>query len=396
MTFQIHPEASACSAIPDFPACATKLAKQIGMRAEEAAAAATLTPDVVSLLESNGLFCMGLPRGLGGYELDPRTIVRTIENIAYADGSTAWAVAIGNSSTFFAWLDQEVATGILKDSPGQPVSSVFAPTGKGRVVDGGYRVSGRWDWASGSPHATMLLVGFLVVGPDGDPVSGGRAPVERWGVVAASDIAIQPTWSGAVGLRGSGSHTVIVDDVFVPADHTIMSLDRAAIADGALYRLPFFTLARSLLVGIPLGVARRALDELRELCSNKTRESMLLAHDSEVQIHLAEVEAVLQASRSFVLDMTGQVFAVAQQNQEVPLAMRTEYTLATQLAMRSAVNAVNLAFEVAGASSSLAGDTIQRCWRDVNVASQHRLFGKSKWRGAGKSMLGLPVDPLHL
>src|SRR6201999_851681 len=155
--------------VPDFPARASALAETIEARVDEGLAAATLTPDVVGALESADFFRVGLPRGLGGYEVDPASQLRTMETLAYTDGSTAWAVAIGNSSGFFAWLDQSVALDLLDGRPGQPVSAVFAPTARGVEVDGGYRVTGRWNWASGSPHAALFIMGFEVVGEDGQP-----------------------------------------------------------------------------------------------------------------------------------------------------------------------------------------------------------------------------------
>lgn len=380
----------------DLPARAAALAPQLRERADEAATAGTLPAGVVGLLESAGMFRLGLPRGLGGFEADPATLVRTAEVLAYADGSAAWATMTGNSSMFFAWLDQGVAAGLLDGRPGQPVASSFAPAGQGIEADGGYRLSGRWSYVSGSPHATMISLGFMVAGPDGAPRTFGGRPVMRWAVLPAAQLQVLSTWNDSAGMRGSGSHDVAADDVFVPAERTLMPFTEPPRADGALYRMPFFTAVRSLLTGIPLGVARRALDELTELCRHKTREMAPLIQDQDVQIRLAEAEAALRAGRSFVLDITERTWAAVQAGEEVPLALRTEYTLAAQFAMRSAVQAVDLAFGIAGVSSALAGDAIQRCWRDVNVASQHIAYSRGRWRGAGQALLGLEIDPFYL
>lgn len=342
------------------------------------------------------MFRLGLPRGLGGFEADPATLVRTAEALAYADGSAAWATMTGNSSMFFAWLDQDVAAGLLDGRPGQPVSSSFAPAGQGIEEDGGYRLSGRWSYVSGSPHATLISVGFMVVGPGGVQRTFGGRPVMRWAVFPAAQLQILSTWNDTAGMRGSGSHDVVADDVFVPAERTLMPFAEPPQADGALYRMPFFTAVRSLLMGIPLGVARRALDELTELCRHKTREMAPLIQDQDVQIRLAEAEAALRAGRSFVLHLTERTWAAVQAGEDVPMPLRTEYTLAAQFAMRSAVQAVDLAFGIAGVSSALAGNAIQRCWRDVNVASQHIAYSRGRWRGAGQALLGLEVDPFYL
>lgn len=380
----------------DLPAAAAALAPQLRERAVEASAAGTLPGDVVDLLESAGMFRLGLPRGLGGVETDPTTLVRTIETLAHADGSAAWTTAVGNISTCFAWLDQDVAARLLAGRPGQPVASAFGPNGRAVAQDGGYRVSGRWSYVSGSPHAASFMLNCVVTGRDGAPQTVDGRPVLRWAVLPASAVEVLSTWNDAAGLRGTGTHDVVVEDVFVPAECTLLPLVEPPRAEGALYRVPFFTLIRSLLVGVPLGAARRALDELTELCRHKIREGTPLVHDEDVQIRLAQAEGALRAGRHFVLDVTERTWAAVQAGAEVEPPLRTEYTLAVQVAVRSAVEAVDMAFEVAGVSSALAGDVIQRCWRDVNVAKQQVALARHRWRAAGQALLGLDVDPLYL
>jgi alkylation response protein AidB-like acyl-CoA dehydrogenase len=146
-----------------------------------------------------------------------------------------------------------------------------------------------------------------------------------------------------------------------------------------------------MLTGIPLGVARRALDELNTLSRTKTREGTFLAHDQDLQVRLAEAEAALRASRSFVLDSLERVWKVVQVG-EAKLDRRIEFTLAAQNAMHSAVHAVNLAFEIAGVSAAKADSVIQRCWRDVNVMSQHVSYHRGRFRGAGQALLGVVDD----
>jgi indole-3-acetate monooxygenase len=372
---------------PDFPARAKHLAQQLNDRAGEAVGPATLPADIVAELETAGMFQMGLPRGLGGFEVDPMTLVRTAEVLAHADGSTAWTVMTGNSSMFFAWLDQSVAAELLDGRASQPIASSFAPSGQGVETAGGYRVSGRWSYVSGAPHATQVIVSFVIA---------GEHPVMRWGVLPAAAVQVLPTWNDAAGMRGSGSHDVVADGVFVPAEHTLMPLFEPAKAEGALYRLPFFTGVRSLLTGVPLGIARRALDELTEFCRHKTREMAPLVEDQDVQIRLAEAESALRAARGYALDLTERTWAAVQQGDEVSVALRTEYTLAAQFAMRSAVGAANLAFEIVGVEAALAGNAIQRCWRDVNVAGRHIAYSRGRWRGAGQALLGLDIDRLYL
>jgi len=386
--------ATRTSDVSDLPERAAALSRRIRERADEATIAGTVPADVIGLLESEGMFRMALPRGLGGLEADPVSMVRSAEALAHADGSSAWTVMLGNLSLLLAWLDQDVAASLLGGRPGQPVSASFAPNGRGVEENGGYRVSGRWRYVSGSPHAGMLVLCFVVTGSGG--AAPGERPVLRFGVVPADAVQVVSTWNDAAGMRGSGSHDVVVDGVYVAAECTLMPFFEPPVANGALYRMPFFTIIRSLIVGVPLGAARRALDELTAFCQNKIRDSAPLVEDQDVQIRLAEAEAALRAGRTYVLEMTERTWAAAREGREVSHALRTEYTLAAQFAMRSAVRVVDLAFEIAGVSAALSGDVIQRCWRDVNVASQHATFSRNRWRGAGKALLGLETDPLYL
>lgn len=380
----------------DLPAAAAKLTDLLRARAAEASAAGTLPKDVVAALESAGMFRLGLPKALGGFETDPLTLVRTAETLAYADGSAAWATIVGNGSMFFAWLDQAVAARLLDGRPGQPVASSFAPSGGGVEEGEGYRLSGRWSYVSGSPHAATALVAFVVIGPDGSPRTAEGRPVLRWAALPATEVVVASTWNDAAGMRGSGSHDVVVDNVFVPAERTLMPFFEPPKAEGALYRMPFFTNVRSLLVGIPLGLARRALDELTTLIQHKTREMAPLVQDQDVQIRLAEAEAALRAGRLFLLETTERTWAAVQSGEDVPVPLRAEYALAAQFAVRSAVQAVDLAFEIAGVSASLANDPIGQAWRDANVAAQHIAFSRNRWKGAGQALLGMEIDPIYL
>ncbi|MCV7426965.1 acyl-CoA dehydrogenase family protein [Mycobacterium montefiorense] len=371
----------------DLSVKAAALIPWIDERAAEAAAAATLPGDVIDVLVAQGFFRLALPRSLGGLELDPVATLVATETLAWGDGSTAWAVAIGNSSFIFAWLDQAVAAKLLAGRAGQPVASMLAPSGDGVEVPGGYRLSGRWHYVTGSPHASLFVVGFAVIGPDGEVQHTSGGPAFRWAVLDAADVRIETTWLGAAGMRGSGTHDITAQDVFVPNAQTLAPFVGPPRVEGRLYRMPFF-MGTAMLTGIPLGVARRALDELNTLCRRKTREGMLLAEDPDMQVRLAEAEASLRASRSFVLESLERIWKVVQVC-DAPLDRRIDFALAAQHAMRSAVNAVNVAFEVGGASAAKADSVIQRCWRDVNVMSQHVSFHRARFREAGQALLGV-------
>jgi alkylation response protein AidB-like acyl-CoA dehydrogenase len=267
---------------------------------------------------------------------------------------------------------------------------MFAPTGHAIEVDGGYRLSGRWNYVTGAPHATMIVLGFVVVGPDGAQQTAETGPLLRWAVVSAAAVTIETTWHDAAGMRGSGSHDLTAEDVFVPTAHTLAPFTERPQAEGTLYRMPWLR-GIPLLTGVPLGVARRALDELNALCRTKVREMTAAIEDQDVQIRFAEAEAALRASRGFVFESLERIWADVQMG-EAAFEPSVEFTLAAQYAMRSAVHAANLAFEIAGASASKTGSVIQRCWRDVNVMSQHVSYSRARWREVGQGLLGARTD----
>jgi indole-3-acetate monooxygenase len=379
----------------DALAIATKLAGKLRDVDATLPGSSMLPPAVVSMLEDAGMFRLGLSRTLGGSEVDPVTLLRIAENLAYADGSVAWTTMTGNSSMFTAWMDHEAASRLLEGKAGLPVSGAFTPGGLGVEESGGYRITGRWSYVSGSPQASMVLVSFVVADPGGSPRSLDGQPVTRWAFIPAADIQVQATWDGAVGLRGSGSDDIRVDAVFVPAEHTVMPAFEAPRVAGALYRVPFFALVRCSLTGVPLGVGRRALDEVTELVRHKQREMMPLVEDQDTQIRLAKAQAGLRAGRAYVLETADKLWATVRSGGEATFAQRAELALACQFAVTSAVDAVDVAFKIAGVSAALPGNVIQRCWVDVNVASQHIAFSRPRWRDTGQALLGT-AEPVTL
>ncbi|WP_326569178.1 acyl-CoA dehydrogenase family protein [Amycolatopsis rhabdoformis] len=373
----------------DAAAALTPLVRE---HAGEASLSGTLPLPLVEALEAAGLFRVALPRELGGLEADAVTIIRVGETLAHADGSTAWAVLTGNSAMFLAWLDPAVAAQLVGERAAAPWASSFAPSAQGVEVPGGFRVSGRYSYVSGSPHAEGFIGAFVIAGADGPRLLPGGRPAMRWGVLPVGETEVTRSWEDAAGLRGSGSHDVVVKDVFVPAEHTMLPPAEPPKVAGTYYRLPFYTVVRILLAGVPLGIARRALDELATLSRHKVREMRLVAEDPDVQIRVARAEAALRAARTYLFEATRAVWAAGEAGAEVPREARLDFTLAAQAVMESAVGAVDLAFEVAGASAALRDDVIQRCWRDVHVARLHVAFSRARWTGAGQALLGVDIE----
>jgi alkylation response protein AidB-like acyl-CoA dehydrogenase len=344
----------------------------------------------VSAFARADLFRLLTPRALGGLEVDLRTVIQVVEELARVDGSAGWAVMIGNSGLFTAWLDAEAGQEIVGLDPGLPTGGALAPAGQAVAVPGGYRVTGRWSFASGCEYATWLLGGCVVTG--GNRRSGADAEPElRVLYFPSSDCEILDTWSVG-GLRGTGSHDFQVRDVFVPRRLSFAPAD-SPVQTGPLYRLPLFALLASILPAVPLGIARGAIDALVELASTKTPAASrcLLRDRAMVQTQVAQAEAVLRAGRALLFDTVSDAWSSVVAGRTVSLQQRALLRLAATHATIGAAQAVDLMYQAAGGSSVYTNSRLERAFRDVHVATQHLGVSPTMYEPVGRVLLGM--DP---
>src|SRR5262245_14324355 len=220
-----------------FIKAAAALAPQLAACADESERARRLPLPLVEAMARAGLFRLWIPRTLGGEETDPMTLVRVVEEVARADGAAGWCLAIGGEyGVFGGYLPPDAAHEIYGTDPLVITGGTFRPTGQAVIVDGGYRVTGRWPLGSGCQHSAWIVGGCrildgdrLVLGPDG-------VPVMRLMFFPASSCEILDTWH-SIGLRGTGSHDYAVTDLFVPAARSL-SFREPPSAPGPLYALP--------------------------------------------------------------------------------------------------------------------------------------------------------------
>jgi alkylation response protein AidB-like acyl-CoA dehydrogenase len=352
------------------------LAPDLSARSAEGEALRTMPADLVARAKQAGLFRLAMPRSLGGFELDPATLVEAVEELSRADGSAGWTILIGNATLFFAWLEPGVAQDMIGQDVDFASTSMFGAFGQAvSQSDANFAVSGRWPFNSGCPHAECLQVGVIVM--DGQTPRLRAPGVQDWqfAFVPRPAAHIEDTWH-ALGLRGTGSHHLSLAAVPVPREHLAAPLLEPARHDGPLWRLPGFTLATILMVGFPLGVARRALDEFATLAGRKARGDggHTIAQDGHVQAELAGAEAGLRAARAFVFDVIGELWTTACAGDPPSLEQRGRMLLASSQAMRAAVHAVDVVFHMAGASAVYDDQPLQRCFRDIHTANQHLIF----------------------
>src|SRR5207249_6925283 len=313
--------------------------------------------DLVRALTDAGVFRMCVPRSCAGGEADPATMVRVLETIARADGSAGWSAMIGaTSGVASAYLPLDAACEIY--GPPDAISGgAFAPQGRAIPVTGGYRVTGRWAFASGCEHCTWLMGGCVVT--DDAPARG--LPASRLMLFPAPTARIIDTWTVA-GLRGTGSHDIAVDDAFVPAAHSFSLVSDRPLHEGPLYAFPVFGLLALGIASVALGIARAAIDELVRLAGTKTPTGSrrLLAERPIVQAELAQAEAILAAARAFVFDTVGEAWERACGEGAIDLRQRARLRLAATHAAISAARAVDLMYNAGGGSVVYATSPLQR------------------------------------
>jgi alkylation response protein AidB-like acyl-CoA dehydrogenase len=372
---------------------ARSLAPTIRERAAETEAERSVPADLADQLAAAGFFRLYVPGSLGGPEADPATAFEVIETLCAADGSTGWTSFILNTSFFTSWLEPAVAKEMLSTVPDSGMAGLFGPLG--RAVpdgDGALRLTGRWPFNSGSPHASWFCQGAFVFDGDAPRMLAAGMPDWRFCFVPASDAEILDTWRVS-GLRGTASNDVTCTDVRVPDEHTANPIFSTAPHDGPLFRWSFFGALASLMAGFPMGVARRALDEFTTLATTKSRGSAVpLADTDVVALAVVRAEASLRAARAFILEAIGEAWDHAEGGDRITLAQRVALKMAAHNAMRAGLDVVNTVFSLAGGGALYDDSPLQRCWRDINAGSHHIFFSDDHILKTGRAHLGRPTD----
>jgi alkylation response protein AidB-like acyl-CoA dehydrogenase len=379
-------------------AVARVLVPEITKRADEADALGTMPIDLVERLREAGIFRALQPRSLGGFEMAPVEFIELIEELARADGSAGWIAAIGaGAPAFTAWLEPAVARELFGSDADFLAATVFAPTGRA-VPDGTgqFGVEGRWPFVSGCRHAEWLLAGMFVFDGDAPRMIPQRGPDWRLAFFPSVHADIVDNWD-VLGLRATGSNDVVARGLRVAEEHTISPFFEPARHDGPLWRLAFFTLVGVALVGVPLGIARRALDEFTDLATTKLRAGTFetVAEDPAAQVAFARAEANVRSARAFVLDEASALWDTARAGDPPSQEQRAGFQLAAQQAMRAARLAVDTTFDLTGASAVHAAHPLQRCFRDLHTANQHVYFSPAALKRYANTHFGI-TQPTYM
>jgi alkylation response protein AidB-like acyl-CoA dehydrogenase len=351
----------------------------------------------IEAIREAGLFRIMVPKRLGGHEVDFRTKLEVSAALAEACGSTAWVTALTNVCAFFAGLFSDQAQeDVFGADPDARVAGVFAPSTDVEKVDGGYVVSGKWAWSSGSLHATWAGVGILQLGPDGAPVDMGLV------LMPMSELTIEDTWFVA-GMKGTGSNTIVADRVFVP-EHRFLSMP-PLIGQGitprthteeSIYHAAFMPVAALILAGPLMGLGRAALKIALEKAPKRAVSYTRLATQREstaFQVKIAEAAMTLDDGILHLHRAADDIDSTAARHEFMDYVTRARVRADTGWASKRIREAISLVLDAHGASGFADASPMQRIWRDANTAGRHAIVNELvNDELYGKALLGFGIE----
>ena len=379
----------------DYLARARALAPDIAGFAERIEAERRLPEALLDALFDAGLYRLLLPRSFAGGEVDPASFVEIIETVAKADASTAWCLCQqAGCSMVAAFVAPDVAAAVF----GRDRRAVLAwGPGPGRAVaaEGGYRVTGKWSFASGGRHASWLGGICSVVEADGTPRrEKDGTPAIRTMLFPAGQATMTDIWQ-VIGLRGTASDAFAVDDLFVPGDYAVARDDQASRRElGPLYCFPTSSLYAAGFAGVALGLARSTLDAFIALARDKTPRGFksTLRDNAVIQSEVARAEARLASSRLFLIGSLKEIWRDVAHSNVLTLAQRMRIRLAATYAIDQATSVVDTAYHAAGATAIFASSPFERRFRDIHTVAQQLQGRASHFETVGQFMLGLEPD----
>ncbi|MBV8738967.1 MAG: acyl-CoA dehydrogenase family protein [Alphaproteobacteria bacterium] len=373
---------------------ARELAPIIAATADEAEKLRRLPSALVDQLHQARLFRMLYPRSVGGDEVEPGLYVLAVAELARADGSVGWCVSIANSIGLFApYLDRDAARRVF----GSPRSTcAWGPPNEcyGIAVPGGYRVTGRWDFASGCRHSTWMGAHGTVIEPDGSLRLNrfGRPTIRTW-LFPAEQATLLDNWN-PIGLRGTASESYTVKDLFVPEELTGTREDPTLRREpGKLYAFPQQTLYSVGIASVALGIARGMLDAFIKLAQKKTpRGTGRLADNAVIQAEIARCEARYGAAQTYLVDTVRDIYDRAEETAPIDVPDRACARLAGSHAITNAAAVADWTYKAAGVDAIFPGSPFERRFRDMHTVTQQIQSRDAHYESVGQVLLGQPPE----
>ncbi|MEP7737768.1 3-hydroxy-9,10-secoandrosta-1,3,5(10)-triene-9,17-dione monooxygenase oxygenase subunit [Nocardioides sp. 31GB23] len=367
-------------------------------RADEAERLRVVPDANIKELEETGFFKLLQPRRFDGFEADPVDFYTAVRDIASACGSTGWVSSVvGVHPWQVALFADEAQQAVWGEDTATRLSSSYAPTGKAVVTDGGYRLSGKWSFSSGADHCSWVLLGGLVLDGDGNVVDFKTFMVPR------PDYTINDVWH-MVGLSGTGSNDVVVDDVFVPEAFTL-SMGETGSCRGPgqaqntsdLYKLPFHSIFTGTITTPIIGMAMGAYAEHVEMQQQRSRAAYLgekASKDPFAMVRIARASSEIDAAWALLVGNIREEQAHVARGEQIPLRLRLKVRRDQVIGSQRAIDAIDELFEASGGRALAQGTYLQRAWRDAHAGRVHAANDPERaLQMFGAHEFGHKVDP---
>jgi alkylation response protein AidB-like acyl-CoA dehydrogenase len=355
----------------------------------------------IQALTDAGLFKVAVPRRYGGYETSVRTMLDVSAAAGEADGGTAWVLTLTNVCAWMTSLFPERAQDdVFGADPDAKVSGVLAPTAESRKVDGGWRVSGKWFYNSGSWHATWAVLGIPITDEQGEVVNQGLALIPR------ADMDLEDTWFVA-GMRSSGSNCLVAEDVFVP-EHRVMLVPPAIGGEyptehagtEPFYRSAFVPILALVLVGPQLGMGRAALEYVVSKAAKKPISYTFMTAQADsvaFQLQIAEAARLIDTAHLHAYRAAADIDEAAARGVYPDFPTRARVRSDTGYVAETITRAIDILLSAHGAASFADFSPLQRIWRDSATAARHAVVSPAvSYEVYGKALLGVEerITPL--
>ncbi len=367
---------------------ARALAPLISNEADEIERRRRLTPAVTAALIENGLYRALLPQSLGGTEAPLAIFMQMQEEIAKADASTAWC--LGQCSVcamVAAYLDRDVADEIFNKPPG--ILAWGAIAHEVRVVSGGYRASARWDFASGSRQASWLGAHVRIIEEDGTPRrKPDGTPEIRTILFPVASATMHDVWD-AIGLRGTGTDSYSVENLFIPENFAALRDEPSALREpGPIYKIPTHYVFAMGFAATSLGLARAMLDSAIDLSRKKTPQGLsAMRENNAVQGLIGRTEATLRAARAYLYSTAAEIWRDLEAGSPMTEAHRIAMRIAATWTIHQSTAVVDTAYHMAGATAVFAANPFERRFRDMHTIAQQIQARDTHYEDAGRAIL---------
>ncbi|MCW2785605.1 MAG: hsaA 2 [Marmoricola sp.] len=367
-------------------------------RADETERLRVVPEASVKELEQTGFFKLLQPKRFDGHESDPVDFYTAVRDIASACGSTGWVSSVvGVHPWQVALFADEAQQAVWGSDTSTRLSSSYAPTGKATITDGGFQLSGKWSFSSGCDHCQWVLLGGLVFNEDGNVVDFRTFMVPR------KDYQILDVWN-MVGLAGTGSNDILVEDVFVPEAFTL-SMGETGQCRGPgqeqntsdLYKLPFHSIFTGTITTPIIGMARGAYAEHVDMQQKRVRAAYLgekATLDPFAAVRIARASSEIDAAWALLTNNIREEQAHVAKGEKIPLELRLRVRRDQVIGSQRSIDAIDALFEASGGRALTNGTYLQRAWRDAHAGRVHAANDPERaLRMYGAQQFGHKVDP---